>query len=368
MRGRLVPSLPSGETFFCLGGNALRTIEWDAGVVRLVDQTKLPQEYIILEYDDYLGVGKAIKEMEIRGAPAIGAAAAFGMALAAVKSKAGTRDEFLRDLEEASLYLGGTRPTAVNLFWALDRMLRRARSSDIADLDLLREDLVAEAQRVADEDVAINKRMGANGASLIVDGMSILTHCNAGALATVDFGTTLGVMRAAHAQGKRIHVYVDETRPYLQGARLTAWELMQEGIPMTLITDNMAGHFICRGKVDIVLVGADRVAANGDVANKIGTYSLAVLARENGIPFYSVVPTSTVDLQTTTGEDIPIEERDHREVTHVRGVPIAPEGVQVANPAFDVTPHRYVTGIVTEEGIAYPPFEINLRRVVEKAK
>jgi len=346
----------------------LRTIEWDDGVVRLVDQTKLPQEYIILEYDDYLGVGKAIKEMEIRGAPAIGAAAAFGMALAAVKSKARSRGEFLRDLEEASRYLGGTRPTAVNLFWALDRMLRRARASDIADLDLLREDLVAEAQRIADEDVAINKRMGANGAALIVDGMNILTHCNAGALATVDFGTTLGVIRAAHTQGKRIHVYVDETRPYLQGARLTAWELMQEGIPMTLITDNMAGHFISRGKVDIVLVGADRVAANGDVANKIGTYSLAVLARENGIPFYSVVPTSTVDLQTVTGEDIPIEERDHREVTHVRGVPIAPEGVQVANPAFDVTPHRYVTGIVTEEGIVYPPFEINLRRLVEKVK
>ncbi len=345
----------------------MRTIEWDDEVVRLIDQTKLPQEYIIVEYDDYRGVGRAIKEMEIRGAPAIGAAAAFGMALAAVGSKAASRVKFLHDLEEAARYLGGTRPTAVNLFWALDRMLSRAHASDLEDLDLLREDLVAEAQRVADEDVAINKRMGANGASLIVDGTSILTHCNAGALATVDFGTTLGVIRTAHAQGKHIHVYVDETRPYLQGARLTAWELMQEGIPMTLITDNMAGHFISRGKVDIVLVGADRVAANGDVANKIGTYSLAVLARENGIPFYSVAPTPTVDLETATGESIPIEERNHREVTHIRGVPIAPEGVQVANPAFDVTPHRYVTGIVTEEGIVYPPFEVNLRRVAEKA-
>lgn len=346
----------------------MRTIEWDDGVVRLVDQIKLPQEYIILECSDYKEVGRTIKEMNIRGAPAIGAAAAFGMALAATGSQAVARDEFLSDLEEAARYLGGTRPTAINLFWALDRMLRRARSSDIEDLNLLREDLVGEAQRIADEDVAINKRMGANGATIIVDGMSILTHCNAGALATVDFGTTLGVIRAAHAQGKHVHVYVDETRPYLQGARLTAWELMQEGIPMTLITDNMAGHFISRGKVDIVLVGADRVAANGDVANKIGTYSLAVLAHENGIPFYSVVPTSTVDLETATGKDIPIEERDHREVTHVRGVPIAPEGVQVSNPAFDVTPHRYVTGIVTEEGIVYPPFEVSLRQAVEKAK
>jgi len=346
----------------------MRTIEWDNGVVKLVDQLRLPQEYIILECSDYLQVGRAIKEMNIRGAPAIGAAAAFAMALAATRSQARTRQELLHDLEEAAQYLGGTRPTAVNLFWALERMLERARSFDSDDPGLLRADLVAEAQRIADEDVDINKRMGANGAALISDGANILTHCNAGALATVDFGTALGVVRAAHAQGKHIHVFVDETRPYLQGARLTAWELMQEGIPMTLITDNMAGHFISRGKVDIVVVGADRVAANGDVANKIGTYTLAVLAHENGVPFYSVVPTSTVDLDTATGADIPIEERDHREVTHIRGVAIAPEGVHVANPAFDVTPHRYVTGIVTEEGIAYPPFGVSLREMVERAR
>jgi len=344
----------------------VRTIEWDGGVVKLIDQLRLPQEYVILECTDYRAVGKTIKEMNIRGAPAIGAAAAFGMALAAHESRAKTCAELVKELEEAARFLGKTRPTAVNLFWALDRMLTFACECETDDVRVLTEALIAEAQRVADEDVAINRRMGANGAELIADGMSILTHCNAGALATVDFGTTLGVIRAAHAQGKKIHVYVDETRPYLQGARLTAWELMQENIPMTLITDNMAGHFISRGKVDIVLVGADRVAANGDVANKIGTYSLAILARENGIPFYPVVPTSTIDLKTETGADIPIEERDHREVTHVRGVPIAPEGVTVANPAFDVTPHRYVTGIITEGGIAYPPFVGNLSRIVEQ--
>ena len=219
-----------------------------------------------------------------------------------------------------------------------------------------------EAQRIADEDVQVNKRMGAHGAILIQDGDNILTHCNAGALATVDYGTTLGVVRAAHEQGKNIHVWVDETRPFLQGARLTAWELLQARIPATLITDNMAGYFMSQGKVDIVLVGADRIAANGDVANKIGTYSLAVLARENGIPFYSVAPTSTVDLDILSGADIPIEQRDPREVTHIRGVAITPEGVQAANPAFDVTPHRYVTGIVTEAGIVYPPFALGLKK------
>jgi methylthioribose-1-phosphate isomerase len=222
--------------------------------------------------------------------------------------------------------------------------------------------VVQEAQRVADEDVATNKRMGAHGAVLIQDGDNILTHCNAGALATVDYGTTLGVVRAAHEQGKRLHVWVDETRPFLQGARLTAWELLHEGIPATLITDNMAGHFMSRGRVDIVLVGADRIAANGDVANKIGTYSLAILARENGIPFYSVAPTSTVDLSIAAGVDIPIEERDPSEVTHLFGVPIAAEGVKAAHPAFDVTPHRYVTGIVTERGIVYPPFGLGLKK------
>jgi len=340
----------------------MRTIEWHDGQVKMIDQQRLPQEYVVLEYTDYHGVANAIKTMKIRGAPAIGAAAAFGLALAVAHSGATTREQLLAEFDRAAEVIGQTRPTAVNLFWAIQRMRELAYDPRWEKPEQIAEALVQEAQRIADEDVQINKRMGANGAVLIREGDNILTHCNAGALATVDYGTTLGVVYAAHEQGKRIHVWVDETRPFLQGARLTAWELLQAGIPATLITDNMAGHFMSRGKVDIVLVGADRVAANGDVANKIGTYSLAVLAKENGIPFYSVAPTSTVDLDVPSGADIPIEERDPHEVTHVRGVPIAPEGVQAAHPAFDVTPHRYVTGIVTEEGIVYPPFDLGLKR------
>lgn len=346
----------------------MRTVAWEAGQLEMIDQTLLPHEHVILAFDDYREVAQAIKEMRVRGAPAIGATAAFGMALAAQHSPAQTAEHLLADLRKAAELLIATRPTAVNLAWAVRRVLRRAEAARDLALDAIRTLVLAEAQRIADEDVAINKRMGAYGARLIRDGDTILTHCNAGALATVDYGTTLGVIRAAHEAGKRIHVLVDETRPFLQGARLTAWELMQEGIPMTLITDNMAGHFMSRGRVSIVLVGADRVAANGDVANKIGTYSLAVLAKENGIPFYPVVPTSTIDLEIAAGDDIPIEERDPREVTHIRGVPIAPPGVHVANPAFDVTPHRYVTGIITEEGIVYPPFGLGLRQVKEKAE
>jgi len=250
----------------------------------------------------------------------------------------------------------------VNLSWALERMLEQARQAQYPQIEQMVNDLVAKAQRIADEDVEINKRMAAHGAELIEDGYNILTHCNTGALATVDYGTALGVVRTAHQQGKRIHVWVDETRPRLQGARLTAWELMRYGIPMTLIADNAAGHLMLTGQVDLALVGADRVAANGDVANKIGTYKLAVLAQENGIPCYSVCPTSTVDRSLPSGEQIAIEERDPAEVTHVGGVGIAPEGVPVYNPAFDVTPHRYITGIVTEEGIVYPPFGPGLRR------
>jgi methylthioribose-1-phosphate isomerase len=244
-------------------------------------------------------------------------------------------------------------------------MLRTARASEQLEVEGLIQDLVEEAQRIADEDVEINRRMGAHGATLVEDGFNILTHCNAGALATVDYGTALAVIRAAHEHGKKIHVWVDETRPRLQGARLTSWELMNEGIPMTLIADNVAGHLMRTGQVDIVFVGSDRTAANGDVANKIGTYKLAVLAKENGIPFYAVVPTSTIDLSVPTGDDIPIEERGAEEVTHPGGCQVAPDGVQVLNVAFDVTPHRYVTGIVTENGIAYPPFKQNLRRMVE---
>jgi len=340
----------------------MRTIEWHDGKVTMIDQQKLPQESVILEYTDFRGVADAIKTMKIRGAPAIGAAAAFGLALAAVHSSAASRAELLADFDRAADVIGKTRPTAVNLSWAIRRMSAVARNPKWTTTEDLINALVQESQRIADEDVEVNKRMGALGAVLIQDGDNILTHCNAGALATVDYGTTLGVVRAAHEQGKNIHVWVDETRPFLQGARLTAWELLQAGIPATLIADNMAGYFMSQGKVDLVLVGADRIAANGDVANKIGTYTLAVLARENGIPFYSVAPTSTVDLNVASGADIPIEQRDPHEVTHIRGVPIAPEGVQAANPAFDVTPHRYVTGIVTEAGIVHPPFALGLRR------
>jgi methylthioribose-1-phosphate isomerase len=344
----------------------MRTIEWDPkGTVKMIDQRKLPLEFVVVEFDDYRDVARSIKEMYIRGAPAIGAAAAFGMALAAQQSKATNRDGLLNDLEAAAEVIQATRPTAVNLFWATARILRAAHESSQSKVEAITEELISEAQRLADEDVEINRRMGAHGASVVEDGFNILTHCNAGALATVDYGTALAVVRAAHEQGKQIHVWVDETRPRLQGARLTAWELMNEGIPMTLIADNVAGHLMRTGKVDIVVVGSDRTAANGDVANKIGTYKLAVLAKENGIPFYAVVPTSTIDLSVPEGDAIPIEERDAREVTHVRECQIAPDGVQVLNVAFDVTPHRYVTGIVTENGIAYPPFRKNLRRMVE---
>jgi methylthioribose-1-phosphate isomerase len=344
----------------------MRTIEWDVkGTVKMIDQRKLPLEFVIVEFDDYRDVATSIKDMYIRGAPAIGAAAAFGLALAARQSQATTREGWLADLETAANVLRATRPTAVNLFWALDRMLRTARASAQLEVEGLIQDLIDEAQRIADEDVEINRRMGAHGATLVEDGFNILTHCNAGALATVDYGTALAVIRAAHEHGKKIHVWVDETRPRLQGARLTSWELMNEGIPMTLIADNVAGHLMRKGQVDIVFVGSDRTAANGDVANKIGTYKLAVLAKENGIPFYAVVPTSTIDLSVPTGDDIPIEERGAEEVTHPGGCQVAPDGVQVLNVAFDVTPHRYVTGIITENGIAYPPFKQNLRRMVE---
>jgi methylthioribose-1-phosphate isomerase len=341
----------------------MRTVEWDAGVVRMIDQRKLPHEYVEVEFTDYRDVATAIKEMYVRGAPAIGAAAAYGLALAAVHSPAEDRPELMTDVREAADVLRATRPTASNLFWALERMLARLESESAGDVAEIQQALVAEAEALADEDVRANKRMGEYGAELIEGGYNILTHCNAGALATVDYGTALAPVRTAWKQGKQVHVYVDETRPRLQGARLTSWELMRDGISMTLIADNAAGYFIQNGKVDIIFVGADRVVANGDVVNKIGTYKLAVVARENGVPFYAVVPTSTVDLSLASGDKVPIEERAAEEVTHVRGQPIGPEGVKVANPAFDVTPHRYVTGIITERGIVYPPFGKGLRSV-----
>lgn len=343
----------------------MRTIEWHNGRVRMIDQRVLPLEYRVVEYDDYHQVAEAIRDMVVRGAPAIGAAAAFGLALAARQSRADSVPALMADLEQAAEVLRRTRPTAVNLSWALERMLRRARAGRWGSTADLIAALEAEALTIADEDVQVNRRIGEVGAAIVPDGANILTHCNAGALATVDYGTALGVVRMAVEQGKRVHVWVDETRPRLQGARLTAWELMRDGIPMTLIADNAAGHLMRAGRVDLVLFGADRVAANGDVANKIGSYKLAVLAKENGIPCYAVSPTSTIDLSLATGDEIPIEERPAEEVTVIDGRRIAPEGVPVYNPAFDVTPHRYLTGIITENGIAYPPYGISLRKMVK---
>lgn len=348
----------------------MRTIWWDAEhhSVKMIDQRLLPRVFAIVELHDYHAVAAAITDMTIRGAPAIGAAGGYGMALAAQQSTAVDPSALLRDLVAAKAVLDAARPTAVNLSWATERLLRLAQESAHTDAATLRSALLAEAEALANEDVAINRRMGAAGAAVIPDGANILHHCNTGSLAAVDFGTALGVVRMAVELGKRVHVWVDETRPRLQGARLTAWELMQDGIPMTLIADNLAGHLMRTGQVDVVLFGADRVAANGDVANKVGSYKLAVLAHENGIPCYSVSPTSTIDLNLADGDLIPIEQRADDEVTHMAGVPIAPENVPVLNIAFDVTPARYLTGIVTEEGICYPPFGESLRRAKEMAE
>jgi methylthioribose-1-phosphate isomerase len=347
----------------------MRTVFWDydSQTVKMIDQRKLPFEFVVAEFDDYQEVARAITEMYVRGAPAIGATAAFAIALAALQSSAPDRMSLLRDLETAASVLNASRPTAVNLSWAVARQLRVATNEELEEVDDVRVALLDAAQKIADDDVALNRRMGFNGAELIADGDTILHHCNTGALATVDWGTALGVIFAAHEQGKQIHVLVDETRPRLQGARLTSWELQQRSIPFDLIADNAAGHFMRTGQVNLVLVGSDRTAANGDVANKIGTYKLAVVAKENGVPFYPVVPTSTVDLNLANGDLIPIEERPQEEVLKSIDRPIAPAGITARNPAFDVTPHRYVTGIVTEVGIVYPPFGKNLRRAVSQA-
>lgn len=344
----------------------MRTVFWeyDQAKLKMIDQRQLPWQFELAEFEAYEAVAQAITDMVVRGAPAIGGAAGFGMVLAANQSKATNRLDFLRDLEQAAETLNAARPTAVNLAWAVARQLRVATNEELDNIDDIRTALLEEAQKLADEDVELNRRMGFNGAELISDGDTILHHCNTGALATVDWGTALGVIFAAHEQGKNIHVLVDETRPRLQGARLTAWELKQRGISFDLIADNASGYFMRSGQVDIVLVGSDRTAANGDVANKIGTYNLAVLAKENGVPFYPVVPTSTVDLNLAHGDLIPIEERGGDEVLSVFGKSIAPEGITARNPAFDVTPHRYVTGIVTEYGIVYPPFVKHLKTAV----
>ena len=348
----------------------MRTVFWQDGKVKMIDQRLLPGEEVIAAFDTVAEVARSISEMYVRGAPAIGATAAYGMALAAHVSPAGDRVSLLNDLRQAKKTLDAARPTAVNLSWATRRLLSVAEQSDSDQnsADALRRALLAEAEALADEDVETNRRMGFNGAAVVPDGANLLHHCNTGSLATVDFGTALGVIYACQEQGKQIHVWVDETRPRLQGARLTAWELMRAEVPMHLIADNAAGHLMRTGQVDVVVFGADRVAANGDVANKIGTYKVAVVARENGIPVYCVAPTSSVDLDLPDGDQIPIEERGAEEVTEIGARPIAPKDVPVYNPAFDITPQRYLTGIVTEEGICYPPFTGSLRAAVERGR
>lgn len=339
------------------------TLEWTEAGVRLLDQRALPAEtkYMVCRSAAEVAVG--IRDMVVRGAPAIGVAAAMGVALAARQSQAATMAELTAELQAASAMLRQTRPTAVNLQWGLERMRRCLEQHAETSVEAAREALVREALEIYADDIARNRAIGRLGAELLPEGR-ILTHCNAGALATAGYGTALGVIRAAVEAGKHIEVLADETRPWLQGARLTAWELHQDGIPVKVITDNMAGHYLHAGMIGAVIVGADRIAANGDVANKIGTYGVAVLARENNVPFYVAAPLSTLDLTLASGEEIPIEQRGASEVTHVMGVPLTPAGVGVLNPAFDVTPHRYVSAIITEAGVARAPFEVSLKRLI----
>lgn len=347
----------------------MRTVFWEDGQLKMIDQRVLPARFDIVAFRRHRDVAQAIRDMLVRGAPAIGAAAAFGLALAGFESASFSTWELVADLHAAAKNLKASRPTAVNLAWAVDRVMQAVEKlKEEKNADELRQSVLDEAQRIADEDVAINKRMAEHGAALIDDGDTVIHHCNTGALATVDWGTALGVIRTAHEQGKHVHVLVDETRPRLQGARLTAWELEQYGISYEIISDNMAGYFLKAGKVQKCFVGSDRTAANGDVANKIGTYMLALAAHDNGVPFFPVVPTSTIDLSLPNGDLIPIEERDPGEVLDIqfKGERVAPLEAQARNPAFDVTPARLLTGIVTENGIAYPPFEINLRKMLEK--
>ena len=340
--------------------NYIKCLEWQGDSLWLLDQTKLPQRKVSLNIRDYQELARAIKEMRIRGAPALGVVAGYGMALGALQIKAGNKAEFLKKLDEVHKTLAATRPTAVNLFYGLNRMKAVAeQGSGPADI---RRSLVAEAKRIEEENHKAHEALSRHGSALIEDGFNIVSYCNAGSLATASYGSSLGVLRAAWDEGKKIHVYVCETRPLLQGSRLTAWEMKEEGIPYTIITDNMVGHFMRRGKVNCAIVGADRIAANGDVANKIGTYGVAVLAKENGLPFYVAAPVSTIDVSIASGEAIPIEERDGREVTHIRGASLAPRGSAVANPAFDVTPHAYVSAIITEKGVLREPYQGKLKK------
>ncbi len=347
----------------------LRTVWWEEGTVCLIDQLLLPHEDVVVRCRTVESVGHAIKTMQVRGAPAIGCTAAYGMALAAQVSSATSSEGLLAELAQARRFLDSQRPTAVNLSWATARMLQCAQALAVEGMDvaMIAARLLDEAHAVLHEDLAMCHAIGDHGAPLIPERGHVLTHCNAGGLATAGYGTALAPIRTAHAQGRALHVYVDETRPFLQGARLTAWELREAGIPQTLITDNMAGFMMQQGHIDCIIVGADRIVANGDVANKIGTYTLAVLAQAHNIPLYVAAPTSTVDLTMSDGSQIPIEERSAEEVTHIRNVRIAPDGVHAAHPAFDVTPHTLIAALITEHGVIRAPFEPELRRICQRS-
>ncbi len=345
----------------------VKTLEWTDDGIRFIDQRKLPTEETYVTARTYEEVATAIRNMTVRGAPAIGVAAAMGIALGVRDSDADHLSELRRDFQQICESMAETRPTAVNLFWAIRRMERKFEECSELPLPQLKQALITEARQMYLEDIAANEAMGRHGAVLLPASGGVLTHCNAGALATCGYGTALGVIRAAVEQGKKLHVFADETRPFLQGSRLTAWELMQDGIPTTVISDNMSGAMMKQGKIGAIVVGADRIAANGDVANKIGTYTVAVLAREHGIPFYVAAPFSTVDMEMPDGSRIPIEQRSTREVTHMGDRQIAPTGVKVENPAFDVTPYQYVTAIITERGVVRPPYTESLKKLAELA-
>ena len=350
----------------------IQTLEWTKSGVVFIDQTKLPTEEVYVTCTTHHEVADAIRNMIVRGAPAIGVAAAMGIALGVKNSRAENIADLKKEFGQICQNIGQTRPTAVNLFWAIRRMTEKFESLRTRTIPQIQQALIEEAQRMHAEDIAANQAMGRHGATLMPSSGGVLTHCNAGALATAGYGTALGVIRAAVEQGKKIHVYADETRPFLQGSRLTAWELMKDGIPTTVISDNMAGVMMQQGKIGAIVVGADRIAANGDVANKVGTYTVAVLAKENGIPFYVAAPLSTIDLEAADGSRIPIEQRNKREVTHIGGKQMTPDGVGIENPAFDVTPAKYVTAIITERGIARAPYQDSLselaHQIVEEVK
>jgi methylthioribose-1-phosphate isomerase len=344
----------------------IQSLEWTDQGVRFIDQTKLPTEEVYVTCTTHEQVADVIRTMVVRGAPAIGVAAGMGIALGVQNSNAETVADLKQDFDQICDLIGKTRPTAVNLFWAIGRMRDKFDRSRVRPIAQIKQELIEESKRMHAEDIAANQAMGRHGATLMPSEGGVLTHCNAGALATAGYGTALGVIRAAVEQGKKIHVYADETRPFLQGSRLTAWELMKDSIPTTVISDNMAGAMMKQGKIAAIVVGADRIAANGDVANKIGTYTVAVLAKENRIPFYVAAPMSTVDLDCPDGGQIPIEQRDAKEVTHIAGKQMVPDGVSIENPAFDVTPAKYVTAIITERGIAREPYQESLRGLAQK--